>query len=288
MSSLTLLSFAKVNLALNVLEKRPQDGYHDISTIMVPISLADRITLNTADTISVTCDPNIAGPMESNLAYRAAQLLRETVGYLGGAAIHIEKVIPVAGGLAGGSTNAGAVLRGLNHLWSTGVSDNELISLAIRLGSDVPFFVPQVPARVEGIGERITPIRLGRPLWMVLATPNVAKSTGNVYRLYDELSQVKRPDVGALEAALAGTDLSAIARGLGNVFEDVMLPRHPEIAELKAAMLREGAVGALMSGAGPTVFSLVEGEAEGRRLIERLRPLGLRMFLVSTTLDQGE
>jgi 4-diphosphocytidyl-2-C-methyl-D-erythritol kinase len=288
METLELRSYAKVNLVLNVLEKRPQDGYHDVSTIMVPISLADTITLSRADSVTVACDPDIAGPADANLAYRAACLLRDAAGYRGGAAIAIEKVIPVAGGLAGGSTNAGAVLRGLNELWGIGLAEADLIRLAIQLGSDVPFFIAQRPALVEGIGERITPVPMKQHLWFVLATPSVAKSTGNVYRLFDELDHVDRPDVPAMAAALASGDPKAVARSLGNVFEGVMLPRHPEIAACKAAMLREGAIGVLMSGAGPTLFGLVAGEAEGRRLLDRLRSLGLRTFLVSTVGHQGE
>jgi 4-diphosphocytidyl-2-C-methyl-D-erythritol kinase len=156
MESLQLASFAKVNLALDVLGKRPEDGYHYVNMIMVPISLADTVTLHKAEAVTVTCSPDVAGPPESNLAYRAAMLLKETTGYRGGAHIAIDKVIPVAGGLAGGSTNAAAVLRGLNALWETNLSDEALVALAIRFGSDIPFFVPQVPARVEGIGERLT------------------------------------------------------------------------------------------------------------------------------------
>lgn len=282
MHDLVLPNYAKVNLALNVLEKRQADGYHYVSMIMLPVSLADSVALRAAADITVTCTPNVAGPMEQNLAYRAAQLLKATTGYSGGAAIHINKVIPVAGGLAGGSTNAAAVLKGLNQLWGTGLAESDLIDLAIRLGSDVPFFIPERPAMVEGIGERLRPVAAPRPLWLVLATPNVAKSTGNVYKLFDELERVERPDVAAMEAALATGDPATVAGALGNVFEQVMLPRHPEIAACKEAMLRAGALGALMSGAGPTVFGVVADAAAGRQVVERLEPLGLRTYLVSS------
>lgn len=272
-------SYAKVNLSLNVLEKRPEDGYHYVDMIMVPISLADSVRLTRADILSVTCTPDVAGPMEANLAYKAAVLLRQTAGVNAGAAIHIDKVIPVAGGLAGGSTNAAAVLKGLNQLWNTGLTEEQLVSLAIRLGSDVPFFIPQRPARVQGIGERLLFVAAPKPLWFVLATPPVEKSTGNVYRLYDALELVNRPDVAAMQAALAAGDPNAVVAALGNVFEQVMLPLHPAIAELKATMLREGALGALMSGAGPTVFGVVSDEEAGRHLVARLESRGLRAFL---------
>lgn len=282
MESLSLHSCAKVNLALNVLGKRPEDGYHYVDMIMLPISLSDTVRISPADAITVVCRPDVAGPPESNLAYKAARLLKTETGYSGGALIEIDKVIPVAGGLAGGSTNAAAVLRGLNSLWKTGLNEAALEELAIRLGSDVPFFVTERPSRVQGIGEILKPVGVGRRLWFVVGTPAVAKSTGNVYRLFDELESVQRPDVDAMETALRTGALAAIAAALANVFEQVMLPRHPEIAELKECMLREGAIGALMSGAGPSVFGLVQDEQAALRLRGRLEQLGHRAFAASS------
>lgn len=280
-------SYAKVNLSLDVLEKRESDGYHYVNMVMVPVSLADQVTLRLAPEVTVTSSPEIPGPPEANLAYRAAVLLREAAGYRGGAAIHIDKRVPVAGGMAGGSTNAAAVLTGLNRLWETGLDEQALVDLAIRLGSDIPFFIPGRPARVEGIGERLTPITVKRSLWLVVATPPVEKSTGNVYRLFDELPRVDRPDVAAMESALASGNLERVASALGNVFEQVMLPRHPEIGMLKDAMRRGGAIGALMSGAGPTVFGLVEDEEAGRRLASTLSPLVSRAYVVRTVGHEG-
>ncbi|WP_374711793.1 4-(cytidine 5'-diphospho)-2-C-methyl-D-erythritol kinase [Symbiobacterium terraclitae] len=281
---LELQCCAKVNLTLDVLDRRPEDGYHYIRTIMVPISLSDRLVLEpTPDGITLESDPAVTGRVEENLAYRAGVLLQRATGYRGGARIALRKAIPVAGGLAGGSTDAAGVLVGLNRLWGTGLSDEELVRLALQLGSDVPFFVHSRPARVEGIGERITPIRLAEPLWLVIATPDVAKSTGRVYALFDQLPSVSpRPDTAAMEQALATGDLPGVAQRLCNVFEQVMLPRHPEIARLKEAMLAGGASGALMSGAGPTVLGLVPDEAAGAVLLERIRPLARAAWLVRT------
>jgi 4-diphosphocytidyl-2-C-methyl-D-erythritol kinase len=282
MDQLILSSYAKVNLTLDVLEKRQEDRYHYVDMVMVPITLADEVRLRLAPEVTVTSEPEIPGPAEANLAFRAARILKTATGYSGGASIHITKVIPVAGGLAGGSTNAAAVLTGLNQLWGTRLTVQELIMLAIRLGSDVPFFVPCRPARVGGVGERLAPLKAAQPIWMVLATPDVAKSTGNVYRLFDELERVSRPDTNAMAAALAAGDARAVAGALGNVFEQVMLPRHPEISELKAAMLRGGALGALMSGAGPTVFGVVSDEDAGRRLVANLPAKAGRAWLAHT------
>lgn len=282
MQHLTLQSHGKVNLALNVLGKRPEDGYHYVDMVMLPVSIADTVRIERADDVRVVCRPEIAGPAEANLAYKAAQLLRSETGYGGGALITIDKVIPVAGGMAGGSTNGAAALKGLNRLWELGLTDSDLERLAMRLGSDVPFFVAERPARVQGVGDRLRRIPVSCNLWLVLATPPVAKSTGNVYRLFDELEHVERPDVDGMERALAAGDLGAVARSLGNVFEQVMLTRHAEIAELKALMLRAGAVGALMSGAGPTVFGLVPDEGAGRVLVRKLAQLGQPAVLAHT------
>jgi len=276
---LTLPSYAKVNLVLDVLDRRP-DGYHNIRTIMVPVSLADRVSLRVAPQVTVESFPPVPGPPDANLAYRAACLLKEATGCPYGAAIRLEKAIPMAGGLGGGSSNAAAVLMGLNQLWKTNLSRAELMQLAIRLGSDVPFFVDARPARVEGIGEQVTPIPAPAPLWMVLATPAVSKSTGTVYRWLDELPEVKHPDTLCMERALALGDRRGIALSLGNVFEQVMLRRHPAIGEVKHLLLEQGALGALMSGAGPSVFGIMPDEATARRVSARMVELGYRAWPV--------
>jgi 4-diphosphocytidyl-2-C-methyl-D-erythritol kinase len=287
MDQLSLPSYAKVNFTLDVGAKRPEDGYHYVNSVMLPISLADKVILRRAADMSVSSSPAIPGTPQENLALQAAQLLKSATGYVGGVSIHIDKAVPVAGGLAGGSTNAATVLCGLNQLWGTQLSEHNLIDLAIHLGSDVPFFVTGRPARVEGIGERLTPLTVSKPVWLVLVVPDVVKSTGNVYRMFDELDHVARPDTAAMRAALAAGDLHGMAGALGNVFEQVMLPRHPQIAEAKAALLREGALGALMSGAGPSVFGIVPDEQAGREIAERLSRSLRRVYLVHTRGHQG-
>lgn len=277
-----LTSYAKVNLTLDVGAKRSSDGYHPVQTVMVPITLADEVILEPAESVEVRCEPDVAGDPERNLAFRAAQLLKAETGYPGGALIRIQKRIPVAGGLAGGSTNGAAALVGLNRLWGLGLTEERLTALAIRLGSDVPFFVPGRPALVEGIGEQVRAVPAPKPLWLVLATPAVAKSTGGVYALFDELTTVLRPDTETMLAALAGGDVEGVARALGNVFEQVMLPRHPEIAALKAAMLEAGALGALMSGAGPSVFGIAEDQAQAERIRAAIAPLAPFATVVQT------
>lgn len=269
-SELRFSSFAKVNLTLDVLGKRPVDGYHYIRSVMVPITLADEVKIHPDRGLVVTSEPEIPGPAEHNLAYRAAWALREASGVTSGARIHIAKRIPVAGGLAGGSSNAATVLRGLNRLWELGLTDADLIRIGARLGSDIPFCLLQRPALVEGIGERLSPVTVSRPFWSVVAYPSVAKSTGNVYRWLDDLDQFPRPDTNRMLRALASGDLADVAASLGNVFEAVMLPRHPEIRQLKEQMLARGAVGALMSGAGPSILGLVPDRGTGERLARHL------------------
>lgn len=279
-------SYAKVNLTLDVGAKRPRDGYHPVRTVMVPITLADEVILEPAEAVEVHCEPDVAGEPERNLAFRAAQLLRAETGYAGGALIRIQKRIPVAGGLAGGSTNGAAALVGLNRLWGLGLTEEHLTALAIRLGSDVPFFVPGRPALVEGIGEVVRPISSPKSLWLVLATPAVAKSTGGVYALFDELTTIERPDTEAMLAALAGGDALGVAKALGNVFEQVMLPRHPEIAALKAAMLEAGALGALMSGAGPSLFGITQDQGSAERIRAAIAPIAPFATVVQTLSAQ--
>lgn len=262
---------AKVNMTLDILHKRQEDGYHYIDTIMLPISLGDRIIAEASQRIEVTSHPEIPSSLEANLVYRAAALLKEVTGYQDGARLHVEKSIPIAGGLAGGSTNAAAVLIGLNELWRTGLSDRDLVSLAIKLGSDVPFFIRSMPARVQGIGEMVTPISLAKQLWFVLVVPEIAKSTGQVFSWFDELTTIHRPDMGQMERALAKGDPVAVAASLANVLEQAVVPRHPEIDRIKRAMVSNGALGALMSGAGPSVFGLTASQDDASRLAVELR-----------------
>lgn len=262
---------AKVNMTLDVLDRRQEDGYHYIDTIMLPISLGDQIFAEVSQRIEITSNPEIPGPHEANLVLRAATLLKEVTGYQGGVRLHVEKSIPIAGGLAGGSTNAATVLTGLNRLWQTGLSDTDLVALAIRLGSDVPFFIQSRPARVQGIGEVVTPINVAKQLWFVLVVPQIVKSTGKVFGWFDELATICRPDIDQMERALAAGDPILVAASMANVLELAVIPRHPEIDRIKRTMVGNGAIGALMSGAGPTVFGLTASPEEANRLAGILR-----------------
>jgi 4-diphosphocytidyl-2-C-methyl-D-erythritol kinase len=267
---LVLSARAKINLALDVLGRR-QDGYHEVAMVMQSVSLADRVTLAAADGISVTTDIAGLDCGPSNLAYRAAALLRDRCGVDRGVSITLEKNIPLAAGLAGGSADAAAVLRGLNGLWRLGLSSAELEGVGAALGSDVPFCLRGGTALATGRGEVLAPLPALPPVWVVLAKPPVSVSTAWVYGNFRGERVTARPDVEGMKACLAGGDLRGVAARLGNVLETVTVPAHPEIAALKSAMLEQGAMASLMSGSGPTVFGLTDDRRQAEKIAAALR-----------------
>ncbi len=267
---LVLAARAKINLALDVLFKRA-DGYHEVAMVMQTLALADRVTLAADDEISVvsTAADLDCGP--SNLAYRAAAVLRERCGVGRGVRVTLEKNIPLAAGLAGGSADAAAVLRGLNILWGLGLSLGDLEEIGAALGSDVPFCLRGGTVLATGRGEKLRTLPALPRAWVVLAKPPVSVSTAWVYGNYRGERVTARPDVAGMSACLAAGDLSGVAGRLANVLETVTVPAHPEIAALKAAMMDRGAMASLMSGSGPTVFGLVDNLRQAEQIAAALR-----------------
>lgn len=261
---------AKINLSLDVLDRRP-DGYHEVEMVMQTIDLADWVILEPEEDVRLTCSHPALPVDERNLAMRAAQLLRREAGVSEGAAIHLEKRIPLSAGLGGGSADAAAVLRGLNRLWRLGMSLDELAALGAELGSDVPFCVYGGTALARGRGERIERLPDCPPVWVVLVHPPIPVSTAAVYgRL--RLNDIRnRPSTERMVDAVRRGDVEAIAREMGNVLETVTFALHPEVERLKAQMLRFGAMGALMSGSGPTVYGLVDKEGKAARIYNAFR-----------------
>lgn len=256
METVTLRAPAKINLTLDVKGKRA-DGYHDIESVMHQVSLCDTVTISRVpEGIKISCTSPEVPAGEENLAYRAARLVLSQFNIKSGIHIHIEKRIPVAAGLAGGSSNGAAVIKGMNELFELGLSQKDMLSLGLRLGSDVPFCISGGTAVASGRGEILEPVKIRRSLDFVLVNPGFAVSTGEVYRLLDQEIITERPDSRKLTAALAEGDLEQIAANLGNVMEQVVLKRHPAVQEIKERLLKEGALAALMSGSGPTVFGL--------------------------------
>lgn len=246
---------AKINLALDVIAQR-SDGYHLVDMVMQSIQLSDQVTLEPAAGIELSC--NLPGlPIdEHNLAWRAARLFQETVGVSKGVSIKIDKKIPVAAGLAGGSADAAAVLIGLNDLWELGLSQSELMRIGVRLGADVPFCIMKGTARAEGIGERLTIINTALKSKVLLVTPNCQVSTAQVYQKIQIERIKKHPQIPLVIAALEVGDHQALFEAWGNVLEDVVLGEDAPVAKVKAYFNSFGISNCLMSGSGPSVFAL--------------------------------
>ncbi|MDR3592703.1 MAG: 4-(cytidine 5'-diphospho)-2-C-methyl-D-erythritol kinase [Negativicutes bacterium] len=282
---LILAACAKINLALDILHKR-NDGYHEVAMVMQSIALADGVVLSDRDAgISVTT--NLAGLDcgPSNLAYRAADLLAAFSGVRRGVHIELDKRIPLAAGLAGGSSDAAAVLAGLNRFWGLGLPLAELERLGATLGSDVPFCLRGGTMLATGRGEVLTPLPALPRVWVVLAKPAVEVSTAWAYQNYRPEAVDAHPDIPGLTACLEKQDLAGVARRLGNVLESVTIPAHPEIAALKQEMIQCGAMACLMSGSGPTVFGLAGDKAQARRIAASLKTKTDALIMISETID---
>jgi|SRR5690625_4108867 len=263
---------AKINLSLDVLHKRP-DGFHEIEMVMTMVDLFDRLELSVlhSDTIIISSQAGYIPLDEKNLAFQAAKLIKERYNVRQGVYIHLDKRIPVSAGLAGGSSDAAAALRGLNRLWNLNISNEELKQLGAELGSDVPFCVTGGTALAKGRGEQLTPLPSPPPCWVILVKPSVHVSTADVYKRVNTQHLQAEPFTPKLVEAIHMRDFSRMCHSMGNALEQVTLHRHPQVAHLKTMMQRLGAEGALMSGSGPTVFGLVSKETRARRIYNGLR-----------------
>ncbi|MBP0020746.1 MAG: 4-(cytidine 5'-diphospho)-2-C-methyl-D-erythritol kinase [Cyanobacteria bacterium SBLK] len=285
MKSYTLIAPAKINLYLEIVGDRP-DGFHELVMILQSIELADRIAItpNKIPAFRVRCDRQELTNEKENLAYKAAQLMRqafpEAFANWGGADIFIEKRIPIAAGLAGGSTDAAAVLVGLDLMWNLGLTKPELQDLGAQLGSDIPFCVLGGTAIATGRGEILDSIASLHSLWVVLAkSENLAVSTPWAYKTYRQQfghtyiqdeeamkSRARELHSSALMDAIAHNDGANIARNLYNDLEKAVLPEHPQVQKLKEAFQNAAVLGTMMSGSGPTVFALCESLEEAERV----------------------
>lgn len=271
---------AKINLTLDVLYKRP-DNYHEIEMIMTTIDLADRIELTELDSDQIQIDSGnrFVPNDERNLAYRAAKLLKDTYHVKKGVVIKIDKLIPVAAGLAGGSSDAAATLRGLNRLWALNISTKELADLGSNIGSDVSFCVYNSTAVARGRGEQITELPAPPSCWVVLAKPSSGVSTQTVYQQLD-LDQVKHPDTTGMIEAIETNNYRKMTDKIGNALELVTLANYPEVQKIKELMVASGADAVLMSGSGPTVFSLTQQESRANRIYNSLRGFCQEVYVV--------
>lgn len=272
MKELRLNARAKINLGLDVLRKR-EDGYHEVRMIMQMIQLYDKIHLKLSEKPGIHIQTNLwyLPVNEDNLVYKAAKLLMDEFSVEQGLDICLEKHIPVAAGMAGGSTDAAAVLVGVNRMFELGLSMEDLMKRGVKIGADVPYCVMRGTALAEGIGEKLTPLPQMPPCYIVIAKPKISVSTKFVYGNLKANELTEHPDIDAQIKALYAGDLKALCENMGNVLETVTIPAYPVIGEIKRTMLEYGAVGSLMSGSGPTVFGIFEKQEDARKAYEMLK-----------------
>ncbi|MBC6307138.1 4-(cytidine 5'-diphospho)-2-C-methyl-D-erythritol kinase [Listeria booriae] len=271
---------AKINLSLDALYKR-KDNYHELEMVMTTIDLADRLqlVLLEKDCIKLDVKAHFIPDDKRNLVYQAAALLRERFQIKQGVAITLDKSIPVAAGLAGGSSDAAAALKGLNQLWDLNLSLEELADIGAELGSDIPFCLYGGTALATGRGEIIEPLPMMPNCWIVLAKPSISVSTPGVYRDL-KVGEVKHPNTKGMVQAIQDGSFEGICDNIGNVLETVTLVKHPEVKRIKEKMLEFGADTALMSGSGPTVFALVKQYSRAKRVYNGLRGFCEEVYLV--------
>ena len=264
MNSITLKSRAKINLSIDVLGKR-QDGYHLVEMIMQTIDLYDLIEIKEKEENQITIkSASEEIPLDcNNLVYKAANLIKKTFNINKGVEIHIKKNIPVAAGMAGGSSNAAAVLVGLNKLWNLNLSNQQLEKIGLKLGADVPFCINGGAVLASGIGEELTPIKgLTKDVCILVCKPDLFVSTKEVYECIDSKDIDKRPNNKFLIECLKNEDTRQLAENMFNVLEGVTMDKHPVIQQIKDIMTNNRALGAMMSGSGPTVFGLYENRED--------------------------
>lgn len=288
MKKLELKARAKINLSLDILGKRP-DNFHEVEMIMQSIELHDVVVLEESEgtDIRIIIDHPLLSDGASNIAYKAAKLFKERMGIKKGLKITIVKNIPVAAGLAGGSTDAAAVLKGLNSLWEVGNTPEQLAKLGAELGSDVPFCLAGGTSLATGRGEIITPLPNLPETWLVLAKPPVEVSTAEIYKNFDQHKVLKRPETKSMVEGLKSKDFHKIYSLMANVLESVTLKKYPVVSELKEAMKSLGLKYVLMSGSGPSVFGVADSSKEAGGFAERLKEKLPEIF-VTVTRTCGE
>ena len=279
---------AKINLFLDIRGKR-SDGYHIVSMVMQSISLCDEITVSRTDDgdIKIVCsDENI--PLdETNTVYKAVELFfKETEKENKGIEIKIKKNIPTEAGLGGGSTDAASTLFGMNKIFDLGISQSKLMEMGLKIGADVPYCIMRGTALAEGIGEKLTRLTPMPHCWLIVAKPPINVSTKLVYESLDMGGISKHPDIDGIMDAIKRGDVEGVAQNMGNVLEDVTIPLYPVIDSIKKQMLKNGAIGAMMSGSGPTVFGIFPDEQTALRCQAVLKAQGeARQVYITETFN---
>lgn len=271
---------AKINLSLDVLGKR-EDGFHDVEMVMTTIDLSDRLEFIglEEDKIEVSIESRYVPSDERNLAYKAAALFKKYYGIKKGVRILIEKSIPVSAGLGGGSTDAAAVLRGLNRLWNLDIPLSDLAKLGSQIGADVSFCVYGKTAIARGYGEKIEHLNSPPPYWVILGKPDIGVSTWKIFSRI-KVDELYHPNTNKVLEALEEGNFYKLCQYMGNSLEPITAGLHPEVSQIKKALLNMGAEGVIMSGSGPTVYGLVEHENRARRIYNGLRGFCDEVYLV--------
>lgn len=281
-----LKALAKINIGLDVTGIRA-DGYHEVSMIMQTVNLYDRLAIKKTGTgeIRLSTNLNYLPVNDDNLCIKAARLLADEFSIKDGIDISLDKHIPVAAGMAGGSTDAAAVLFGVNKIFDLGLSKKALMERGIKIGADVPYCIMRGTALAEGIGEVLTPLPPMVECPVLIAKPGISVSTKTVYQSLDAcFDTVKHPDIRQLIMDIENKDLGSICDHMGNVLEEVTIPMHPVISDIKKLMLENGALGAMMSGSGPTVFGFFEDNDTAKKAKDLLTESGLVKQMYLTTI----
>ena len=280
-----LQAFAKINLGLDVLGKR-EDGYHEVRMIMQTIRMYDQLDMRKSEEpgIHLTTNKKYIPVDENNLVWRAAKLMMDTCGIMEGVSIHLHKVIPVAAGMAGGSSDAAATLVGMNRLFHCGLSKEKLMELGVQIGADVQYCVRRGTALAEGIGEKLTVLPPMPDCWILIGKPGISVSTKYVYTTLDLNTDTVHPDIDGMKKALEDGNLYGITERMGNVLQDVTIPAYPEVERIKEQMKTLGAVNAMMSGSGPTVFGIFDNRDKMAAAAKSLRKSGLAKTVFATDI----
>lgn len=275
-------AYAKINISLDIVGKR-EDGYHLLEMIMQSIDLYDEISIEKQkENITITCDKQYVPTDERNLAYKAAKLFKEEYNITSGVSININKNIPVCAGLAGGSTDAAAVLKIMNKLFNINASEEKLMELGLKLGADVPYCISGGTAVCKGIGEDVSKIRPFKDKILVLVKPPFGVSTKSVYQDFDLGKVRSHPKTDLLIKAIENDNLELVCNNMKNLLENVTLRKHKILMNIKEEMRRSGAIGTMMSGSGPTVFAFFDNMLSAQRCFEKMKLKYNDVFITRT------
>lgn len=286
MDKIQLKALAKINLGLDVLRRR-EDGYHEVKMIMQTIGLHDDLEIRKTKTPGIQVKTNLyyLPTNENNLVYKAAKLLMDEFQIQDGVSIQLKKRIPVAAGMAGGSSDGAAVLWGINQMYGLGLSMQALMERGVRLGADVPYCIQRGTALAEGIGEKLSVLPPMPKCTILIAKPGISVSTKFVYENLhaNDLKPEQHPDVDSMIEAMRQKDLGLLCSRMGNVLETVTIPAYPVINEIKRTMMDNGAIGSMMSGSGPTVFGIFDSPSAAKQAMKAVRAAKLAKQVCLTT-----